>query len=796
MSDWQLNYRGFDPAQQGLRETLCTLGNGYFATRGALPECAADQVHYPATYIAGTYNRLTSHIAGRSIENEDLVNVPNWLSLTFRHPDRSPFDPQHTEVIHHQFDLDLRRAVLSRQTRYRDEQGRMLRVTQRRFVSLRDPHHAALETTLVAENWSGPLTLQSAIDGTVLNAGVQRYRDLANDHLEMVSAHQATPDTICLLVQTSQSRIAVAEAVRTRLYGTGTDMPEERAYVEHDRFVAHRLDVEMRQGAEVTIEKIATIFTSRDAGISEPSIDASNWAAVAPGFDTLLDRHLVSWRHAWNRSEIAIGDGENKTGRVLNLHIFHLLQTVSKNTVETDAGVPARGLHGEAYRGHIFWDELFILPFLNLRVPELTRALLRYRYRRLDQARYAASLAGLSGAMYPWQSGSSGREETQRYHLNPDSGRWLPDASHLQRHINSAIAYNIWHYYQATADSEFLRFWGGEIILEIARFWASISTYNRTIDRYEILAVMGPDEYHDAYPGADTPGVDNNAYTNLMAAWVLARALDTLEALPHRRAEELKEKLGVSAEELNRWDHVRRRIKVPFHDQGIISQFDGYEDLDEFDWLSYTERYGDISRLDRILEAEGDSTNRYKVAKQADVVMLFYLLSPNDLDELMMTLGYEWGADLMERNIDYYEERTAHGSTLSRVVHAWIHSRTDCERAWEHFKDALVADVADVQGGTTREGIHLGAMAGTVDLVQRCFAGIDTRADMLFIDPRLPAEVSHLSFDIQFRGCQIHLDYLDDEVSLRMDEGLSPVSVNVSGVAQELAPGCSLRFGL
>ena len=163
--------------------------------------------------------------------------------------------------------------------------------------------------------------------------------------------------------------------------------------------------------------------------------------------------------------------------------------------------------------------KLFIFPFFTFRLPELTRALLRYRYRRLPQARLAARQAGYQGAMYPWQSGSDGREESQVVHLNPSSGRWIPDHSALQRHVNIAIAYNVWQYYQVTLDRDFLALYGAEMILDIARFWASAATYNPALDRYEIRGVMGPDEYHESYPGSETPGLNNNAYTNVMAVW-------------------------------------------------------------------------------------------------------------------------------------------------------------------------------------------------------------------------------------------------------------------------------------
>jgi len=200
--------------------------------------------------------------------------------------------------------------------------------------------------------------------------------------------------------------------------------------------------------------------------------------------------------------------------------------------MELDAGIPARGWHGEGYRGHIFWDELFICPLLNLHLPILARAPLLYRYRRLDEARWAARQAGFRGAMYPWQSGSDGREETDVMYFNPRSGNWIKDDAHLQRHVGAAVAYNVWQYYQATGDTEFLYSFGAELMFEIARFWASIAQWNETRGRYDICGVMGPDEFHDRYPDREAPGLENNAYTNVMAVWCIARALHLFELLP------------------------------------------------------------------------------------------------------------------------------------------------------------------------------------------------------------------------------------------------------------------------
>ncbi|MBN1333026.1 MAG: glycoside hydrolase family 65 protein, partial [Synergistales bacterium] len=355
-------------------------------------------------------------------------------------------------------------------------------------------------------------------------------------------------------------------------------------------------------------------------------------------------------------------------------------------------------------------------------------------------------------AMYPWQSGSSGREETQEMHLNPKSGRWNPDNSHLQRHVNAALAYNIWHYYQVTEDLEFLSFYGAEMFLEIARFWAGKTTYNKEIDRYEILGVMGPDEYHDAYPGASEPGLDNNAYTNIMTVWLLQRALDILDLLSEPERIQVCEKIDLKEEEKELWKNISRKMKVVFHDDGIISQFEGYEQLQEFDWEGYRNKYRDIQRLDRILEAEGDTPNRYKASKQADVLMLFYLFSSDELAELFSQLGYEFHYETIPRNIEYYLQRTSHGSTLSRVVHSWVMARSNRTESWKLFLEALESDVADIQGGTTPEGIHLGAMAGTVDILQRAYTGIETRKGVLNFNPAIPPELGELHMHIRYRG--------------------------------------------
>ncbi|MCP4436716.1 MAG: glycoside hydrolase family 65 protein [Actinomycetia bacterium] len=800
MNEFLWSYSGFVAEHEGQREALCTLGNGYVATRGALAEAEADDRHYPGTYLAGVFNRITTNVEGREVTNESLVNAPNWLPLRFRALGGSWFSAEADTVESHDLELDLRRAVLTRKSRLRDSDGRTLSITERRFVSLSDPHLLAIESTFVPLDFSGPVQIESALDGTVQNTGVARYNDLGTDHLEHVQSHALDDDSMLLEVRTNDSGVAIAEGARTRVFDSrGERLPATATCEATERHVRMLMEIEAGEGREMIVEKVVSIYCSRDQGIYSPAVAATHAISVAEGFEELLQRHVRSWSNVWDRSRITLKGDVGHTARVLNLHIFHLLATVSKNTTEIDAGVPARGLHGEAYRGHIFWDELFIFPFLTLRVPELTRALLRYRARRLGRAREAAAAEGHEGAMFPWQSGSDGSEETQELHLNPKSGHWIPDASRLQRHINAAVVLNVWRYWQSTTDLEFMRFWGARMVLEIARFWASLATYNHALDRYEIKGVMGPDEFHEGYPDRDEPGLDNNAYTNVMAVWCLCRAFDVLEILPSTRRAELIETLGISDDELDRWGDISRKMRLCFHDDGILSQFEGYADLKELDWDSYRSRYDSIARLDRILEAEGDTPNAYKLAKQADTVMLFYVLSTDELGEIWERLGYELEPDALARNINYYEERTSHGSTLSMMVHAWLHSRLDREKSWSLFRSALESDINDVQGGTTREGIHMGAMAGTVDLIQRCYGGIETRRDVLYINPRLPEELHELAFGINYRRQNIRLEFSHDHILVRLSDDTGhevPVAIDVLGEFVVLEPGDTFEMRL
>ena len=797
MQDVTFSYDDFDPESEGLREALTSTGNGYFCTRGTAEWEDAGTVHYPGTYAHGCFNRETTIFGGSPVLNEDLVNLPNWLVLKLRIEGDEAIRLDNVKLLSYRHDYDIRLAMVQRELRFRDRAGRETTLRSRRFVSMAHSHQAAIEFTFTPENWSGRAEVVSALDGRVTNQMVERYQELEGRHLDPVSPRTFGPETIALKSKTRQSNIYIAEAARTRVFQAGEQMPVERTLHQMEDYIQQTLAFDVTAGEPVHVEKLVALFTSHDNAITDTLTAAGRHVLRYPDYAEALAEHQAAWAELWDVCDVELPH-EPRVQLLLRFHTAHLLQVCSRHTARHDAGVPARGLNGEAYRGHVFWDELYVYPFLNFRLPEVTRGLLMYRYRRLTEARAAAREAGYQGAMFPWQSGSDGTEETQVVHLNPLSGQWDADHSHNQRHVNAAIFYNAWQYYQATDDLEFLRDYGAELMLEIARFWASLAHYNPEHERYEIHGVMGPDEFHERYPGAQDDGLRNNAYTNVMVAWIAETAPRVLDLLPASRRAALRARLGLTDDELRTWQDMSRRMFVPFHGEDVISQFEGYADLEELDWERYRAEHDNIQRLDRILKAEGDDPDRYQLTKQADAVMLFFLFPPDELRRLFEQLGYAHDSQMARRTVEYYDQRTSHGSTLSLITHAGVLAALDPESSWERFMAALESDMGDLQGGTTKEGIHMGVMSGTLDLLQRSYLGCSVLDGVLHFEPRLVDRLDGLVFSMQFRGTSIRISVKGVELTvLARAEGFrAPVRIAVGDQVRELGAGDECVFAL
>lgn len=747
-SAWNIQFDHYDPADEGRRESLLAIGNGSILSRAASLESRDDKIHYPGTYRVGCYNELTSRIEGQDVKNESVVNLPNWLPLSFRLEKGNWFSMDDVAILDYRQALNMQHGLLSRRIRFSDKQGKETLLQECRFISMDQPDLMVLSLELTPLNWSGALEICTGLDGRVNNSKVRRYKHFNGQHLDPLKTGTWSDEGIELLARTNQSNISIALAEHAQVFVDTQKISTKRLIKAERDYIFSTLSLSVEVGKKITVEKKVALVTSPDTPVDACAQKAREVLHHAPDFGTLLKAHERAWEQLWQRCHLDMDDKEQL--RYFRLHIFHILQNFSPHTTKLDVGVPPSGWQGEEYHGQVFWDELFVFPFLTFHFPDSARALLYYRYNRLDAARQMAREHGYRGAMFPWRSASDGYDETPPFQFNPISGHWLQDYTYLQRHIGSIIAFNVWYYVQATDDSSFLNDVGAELFFEIARFWASMAKYNGSSGRYELHGVAGPDEYHTHNPDTQMPGLDNNTFTNLMAVWVLSQARVLLNKLSAQRQQELKEKLGLSAEELAQWETISRRMRIVFNDDGTLCQFEGFDKLKKFNLQAFRKQHGE-QRLDWHLEKTGDAVAHYQIAKQADTPLLLYLFPPSELLALFQRLGYTMSEDLLEKTLWRHLEFTAHDSSLSRIVFAGALAHFDLTSSWSYFEQTQQTDMSPEDKGAA-EGIHLGAMGGTLAVLQHHYLRLKVQSGALEANPNLPDKLAGLQYTLSFRG--------------------------------------------
>ncbi|AFI88792.1 glycoside hydrolase family 65 protein [Pectobacterium parmentieri] len=744
---WNINYCGFTAGKEEYAiESLLTVANGYLGVRGAMPDMQANDATYPATYLAGCYNQAQSNIVGHMVTNEDFVNAPDARAIRIKIGNGNWLTPETNKNIALYRHLSLKNGVLEQNWLVEDDQKRQIQIRSQILADMSHPTRFAIEYCFTPLNFHGDITISTHIDGETYNYGVARYRSLTSHHYEVLSCAVSGKNAY-LNAKTLQSGIGMGFSSAIR----GDFFTEKDIHIQEEpNKVSQSITCSVIQGKTYQFEKSVNIRLS--------TVFPDEWhiadESVLVDFATQLKSTQQAWESLWDKTDIII-DGDLMSQKLLRLHTYHLMcscSPFSNKDYQLDVSVTARGLHGEAYRGHIFWDEIFILPFYIMHFPQTARQLLMYRYNRLPMARQAAKKEGYEGAMFPWQSGHDGSEQTQVVHLNPLNGEWDPDYSCLQRHVSLAIAYNIWLYWINTKDHKFMVSHGLEMLLEIARFWLSKSQWDETTQRYSISDVMGPDEFHEHTVGSETGGLKDNAYTNLMVSWLFSTLAELHQQFDTHTINTINDTINLNKKFWAKIDHVGKNLSLIIEDD-IISQFDGYFDLKEVDWEHYREKYKNIYRMDRILRAEGKSADHYKVAKQADALMIFNNFSEDDVTEILKNMGYNLRKNYARRNLHYYLERTSHGSTLSRIVHAQLANDIRLpELSWTLYREALSSDYQDIQSGTTAEGIHTGVMAATLNTTIMAYAGVDIRHAFLRISPSLPEGWQCLRFNLQHRG--------------------------------------------
>lgn len=731
---WTLREDGYDPLLERETESRFSIGNGFLGVRGSLefPMPASR----PRTYVAGLYGAVPGAPA-----NPSLVSAPDWLRLSLA-VDGEELDVTHGRAARHSRTLDLRFGLLRTAWDHCLPSGRLVRIRTLRLVSFHD-RRLCLQVVQIEPADRATLALEALLAPVSQALSLERAEGRVS------------------LWRTAAPERGLALGADARLYAAGGTPVAAR-----EDGLRRRWAWTAAAGEAATLVRTAAVAKFDGASRTGRQAAREVSAALRRAPPAVFAAHVRGWSERWQAADVRV-DGNEATQRALRFAVYHLLSAV--NPEDERSSVGARGLTGDAYSGHVFWDtEIFLLPFYTLTWPEAARALLMYRYHTLPAARAKAAGLGYEGAFYAWESADTG-EETAPTSVMLPSGEALPILSGLQEcHISADIAFAVWRYWQATADTAFLLDAGAEILLETARFWASRATLEAD-GRYHIRGVMGPDEYHD--------GVDDNAYTNGMAQWNLETGLAAAHLVRSRWPDHwhrLRDRLRLHEEELNRWRDVAARIALGLDPaERVLEQFHGFFHLEPVNLADYEPR---SAPLDVLLGRA--RTQRSQVIKQADVVMLLALL------------WERFPPAVREASFRYYEPRCGHGSSLDPAVHALVAAKLgDLPLAEEYLRETASIDLGNTMGNVAG-GVHLGALGGLWQAVIFGFGGLSLTAEGPSFEPRLPGSWRSLSFQLRWRGSRLGVAIRRDppELTVSLHEG-PPVTVAAAGRRRTLVRG-------
>lgn len=736
---------GFDDMREREVESLLTVGNGYLGVRASVEERVSGSE--PATLVAGVYDRA------KEGEIEELVIVPDWLHTRICvGGERLHLETGH--IVEHRRVLDMKKGILRREWRHRDEQGRITSVKFLRFASLADPHTLALKISITPENHQEEIRVET---------GIELCQKMALVAIPTDRRAIEGDSGVVAVSKTNFTDITVVQAQRSRV-STGTVKPDYHTHTE-ECGAGERLSWQAQAGQMVEIEKIVSIYTSRDTDDPERAAVDSLKDCCTRGVNELLLEHIDAWQARWDIAAITI-EGDAEAQRWLNFAAYHLI--IAGNPHDERVSISARTLTGTIYKGHVFWDaDMFMVPFFVYAHPPTARAMLMYRYHTLPGARKEAQDLSLNGALYAWESTVTGEEMTPEFVITPTGEVILILTGKMEQHINTSVSYGVWSYWMATRDEDFFVNAGAEILIEAARFWVSRAEEKDGV--FHIYNVCGPDEYHEI--------VNDSIYTNLKAVWSIERAADSVAYLKEFHAEKwsaLKKSIGLDDSELLEWDNVATNMyRDASHENNLIEQFAGYFDLEDIDVYEYEPR---TVPLDMLLGRE--ETALTQLVKQADVVMLLYLLE-NDFTP-----------EAIAENYKYYERRTGHGSSLSPSMYGLVAARLGLEDlARRYLHQAGTIDLANNMGNASG-GVHAAALGGLWQQVIMGFAGVRVQGDGIYVYPRLLKEWTRLEFNLMFHGNVLKFDVeRDRQITVVVGEK-SGASIGIFGGAlQALQPG-------
>ncbi|WP_445359892.1 glycoside hydrolase family 65 protein [Microbulbifer sp. EKSA005] len=725
---WDLVEDTFQPEDYSLNATLFSLGNGYIGLRGTFEEGFDPEPFTDGCYLNGVYasEPITygESAYGYARNNQRMLTVPDGKTI-YISLDGERFNLAQGELLNYERRLDMAAGISERKLTWRSPKGKTIELKVQRLVSLSEKNLLALQLELTPIDFDGEVHLQSCLDGDLAQAERSEDPRLASpiDRGDIEWLENTAEDGYLALPLSVKSSGFSIRCAALHLCESDSDYTSNNLRSEDCVSVDYRFAA--RRNTPIRLTKYVAYFAQQNAEpISADELHHYLERCAAKSFADHVETQRIQMDNFWLESDIQVS-GNDALQQGIRFNQYHLFQSLGR---DANTNIAAKGLSGDGYDGHYFWDtEIYVLPFFLYTQPELARGLLEYRYSILDAARKRAREMSIQkGALFPWRT--IGGEECSAYY----------PAGTAQYHINADIAYAVRHYYRVTGDVDFLRNKGAEVVIEGARMWLEIGHFNALRDnQFCINEVTGPDEY--------TALVDNNFYTNLMAKAHLEYAVEVLQWLKSfdpAACDELTQRIQLDKQEIDNWAKAAESMYLPYDEkQGIHSQDDSF--LNKPRW-NIAETPADQFPL--LLHYHPLVIYRHQVCKQADVVLGLLLESS------------EFSIDQKRRDFDFYEPLTTHDSTLSACIHSIIASEVGyLDKALNYFQQVARMDL-DNHHNNTQHGIHTACMGGTWMCMVQGFAGMRLHGNELNFNPYLPNGMDGYRFRLQFRGRTIAVD--------------------------------------
>ncbi|WP_031519262.1 glycoside hydrolase family 65 protein [Siccibacter colletis] len=710
----------FDPHSLNKEAALMAAGNGYAGIRATHEEDYTLQTR--GMFCAGFYHRAGAQ------ETTELVNLPDVVGMQIV-INGEVFSLLSGTVLSLRRELHFASGELKRELIWLAPDGQRFAIESRRFLSARQLPCFAQRLSITPLSGPASVSIVTGIDATQTNAGRQHLDEMQVRVFDRrwLQGIYATQDGAHQLAITSHCQVSRAENVR---------------FSAKNRRLMQHISASVERDATFTLEKISWIAvwldgTGQGSDISKDGLEHLQ-GCVAQGYDALLEASVAAREMYWRRSRVKVSSRNPEDQQALDFALYQLFAMTPCH--DARSSIAAKGLTGEGYKGHVFWDtEVFLLPFFLFTRPGVARQLLRYRWYNLAGAQEKAARSGYDGALFPWESARSGHEETPPFAaINIRTGVRQRVASALaEHHLVADIAWAVVQYYQVTHDGDFMTREGLDLLRETALFWLSRTT--EANGRLELHDVIGPDEY--------TEHVNNNAFTNHMAHYNVAQALHYLRAWQ-----------ACDAQFEARAEDFLTRLWLPQPDeQGVMAQDDSFMAKPAIDLTRYKAEAGTQAILHDYSRAE---VNEMQILKQADVVMLAYL-QPGTFT-----------AAQLAANLAFYEPRTIHDSSLSKAIHGIVAARCgDAESSYRFWREGAQIDLGP-DPHSCDDGIHAAATGAIWLGAVQGFAGLYVSDGELRLTPCLPEHWQAIDFPLVWQGQPLHFHITHDTVAVSADSRL------------------------